>query len=130
MNTKYKTSIMHKHVYIFLCLLSFIVLINLVGCSDKRKEVDEVKQKITPNIAEQVNVNYIVLGLKHKGFNCINFENGIKKPMLFCSRTKGKGVDTCSDSIWIEHDGQNHIMTNQQFYECDGERKMVITRKQ
>ena len=124
MNHNYKNTI-----YLCYILLSISSIFVLIGCSPERKEVHSVKQKITPNIAEQVNLNYIIAGLKNKGFDCRNFDNGIKKSMMLCSRIKGKDVDACSDSIWIEHDGQNHIMTNQQFYECDGERKMVITRK-
>jgi hypothetical protein len=118
----------HYKNSIFISLFSIATLL-LTACSPERKEVHTVQQKITPNSAEQVNMNYIIAGLKNKGFNCTNFDNGIKKPMVFCSRIKGKDVDACSDSIWIEHDGQNHVMTNQQFYECDGDRKMVITRK-
>jgi len=101
----------------------------LSACKPERQEIQVVQQKITPNIAEQVNLSYITAGLKNKGFACSSFENASNKPMLLCSRIQGQEIDACSDSIWIEHDGQNHIISNQQFYECDNERKMVITRK-
>ncbi len=134
--------IMHFISYAFYILLSLACISMLIACDkapeNVRKEVHSINQKITPNAAEQVNMTYILAGLKNKGFDCKPFNNAVKQPMVFCSRIKNKdnkdGKDnkeiiTCSDSIWIEHDGQNHVLSNQQFYECDNQHKMVITRK-
>ncbi len=110
-------------------VLIFITLI-LAACNPQRKEVTEVRKSVSPNIAEKVNINYITASLKQKGFNCVKFDNVAKKQVLICSRDKGEGLDACNDSIWLEGDGQNHVISSQQFYECDNERKMVITPKQ
>jgi hypothetical protein len=101
-----------------------ILLLNLSGCKD-RIESATIAQKITPNISEQINLNYIISGLKKRGFSCNKFDSGIKSPMILCQRIKDKSIDACADSIWIEHDGQNHIISNQKFYECEIDKKLV-----
>jgi hypothetical protein len=124
-----------NYMFVFMryTLLSLLCLGMCMSCDNStqhsRKEVHSINQKITPNSAEQVNMTHILAGLKNKGFDCKAFNNAVKKPMVFCSRPKNKDVNACSDSIWLEHDGQNHVLSNQQFYECDNQHKMVITRK-
>lgn len=50
--------------------------------------------------------------LRQQGFHCEPFINAVGTPMTRCSRTQGKHLDFCADSIWLEHDRNTQRITH------------------
>lgn len=85
--------------------------------ASKIKSQFEVKQNISANPIEKILLNRSLENFRSKGFNCSPFNNGEEVPQFLCQLYKES--QNCMNSVWLEHDGQNHIIQAETFNECE-----------